>query len=72
MCLGIPAKLIKIDKDMAEVDVGGARRKISVQLLRDARIGEYVLLHAGFAIQKIDEKKAKQTLKLIEELNEVR
>ena len=72
MCLGIPARVIRIDKEMAEVDVGGVRRKISVQLLRDIRIGEYVLLHAGFAIQKIDEKKAQETLKLVEEINEVR
>ena len=71
MCLGIPAKVISIDKAMAEVDVGGVRRKISIQLLQDVRIGEYVLLHAGFAIQRIDEKEARETLKLLEEINEV-
>ena len=72
MCLGIPAKIIRKDKEMAEVDVGGVRRKISIQLLKDIRIGEYVLLHAGFAIQRIDEKEARETLKLLEEINAVR
>jgi len=71
MCLGIPAKIIRKDKEMAEVDVGGVKRKISIQLLQDVRIGEYVLLHAGFAIQRIDEKEARETLKLLEEINEV-
>jgi len=71
MCLGIPAKVIRIDKGMAEVDVGGVKRKISIQILKDVRIGEYVLLHAGFAIQRIDEKEARETLKLLEEINEV-
>ena len=71
MCLGIPAKIVRIDEVMAEVDVGGVKRKISIQLLQDVRIGEYVLLHAGFAIQKIDEKEARETLKLLEEINEV-
>ncbi len=72
MCLGIPAKVTSIDEGMAEVDVGGVRRKISIQLLKYVRIGEYVLLHAGFAIQRIDEKEAQETLKLLEEINEVR
>jgi len=71
MCLGIPAKIVRIDEVMAEVDVGGVKRKISIQLLQDVRIGEYVLLHAGFAIQRIDEKEARKTLKLVEEINEV-
>lgn len=71
MCLGIPAKIVRIDEVMAEVDVGGVKRKISIQLLQDVRIGEYVLLHAGFAIQRIDEKEARETLKLLEEINEV-
>lgn len=71
MCLGIPAKIVRIDEAMAEVDVGGVKRKISIQLLQDVRMGEYVLLHAGFAIQRIDEKEARETLKLLEEINEV-
>jgi len=71
VCLGIPAKIVRIDETMAEVDVGGVKRKISIQLLQDVRIGDYVLLHAGFAIQRIDEKEARETLKLLEEINEV-
>ncbi|HEA46945.1 MAG TPA: HypC/HybG/HupF family hydrogenase formation chaperone [bacterium] len=71
MCLGIPAKIVRINETMAEVDAGGVKRKINIQLLKDVRIGEYVLLHAGFAIQRIDEKEARETLKLLEEINEV-
>ncbi|MGQ9513779.1 MAG: HypC/HybG/HupF family hydrogenase formation chaperone [Thermoproteota archaeon] len=72
MCLGIPAKVISIEGSSADVEVGGAIRKVNIQLLSEVRVGEYVLLHAGFAIQKIDEKEAIETLKLLEELYEVR
>jgi hydrogenase expression/formation protein HypC len=71
MCLGIPAKVISIEESMADVEVGGAIRKVNIQLLSEVKIGDYVLLHAGFAIQKIDEKEAEETLKLLEELYEV-
>lgn len=68
MCLGIPAKIIKIENNIAEVKVGKVTRKASLALLKGAKTGEYVLLHAGFAIQKINEKEAKETLKLLHEL----
>ena len=68
MCLGIPAKIIKIKDNIAEVRVGKITRQASVQLLPGVKVGEYVLLHAGFAIQRIDEKEAKETLKLLQEL----
>ena len=72
VCLGIPARILSIEGDLADVEIGGAVRKANIQLVPDAKIGEYVLLHAGFAIQKLDEADALETLKLLEELYEVR
>ncbi len=69
MCLSIPAKIVSINGDMAEVSSGGALFTAGIQMIHDARIGEYVLMHAGFAIQKISEEDASVTLKLLEELS---
>ena len=63
MCLAMPAKILSIDGDEAEVDFGGAIRKTNVSMV-DAQVGEYVIIHAGFAIQKVDEEEAKETLQL--------
>lgn len=68
MCLGIPVKVIEVDGQLGVADVGGARREISLLLLDDVRPGEYVILHAGFAIQKMDEEEAAKTLALLREL----
>jgi hydrogenase expression/formation protein HypC len=68
MCLGIPSKIISIKDSSAIIDVYGARRNISTMLLEDqVKIGDYVLVHAGFAIQKLLEDDAKETLKLFDE-----
>ncbi len=69
MCLGIPSKIITIaDNSRATIDVYGARRDISTMLLEDdVKVGDYVLVHAGFAIQKLQEDVAKQTLSLFDE-----
>lgn len=56
MCLAIPAEIIHINAQHAEVDILGIRQRINIQLVRDPKPGEYVLVHAGFAIQTIDEK----------------
>lgn len=71
MCLGIPAKITNIEGKMATADVGGVKRSISLQLIDEAKIGDYVILHAGFAIEKIDEKEARETLKILEEIGEI-
>jgi hydrogenase expression/formation protein HypC len=63
MCLAMPAKILAIDGDEAEVDFGGAVKKTNVSMV-DAKVGEYVIIHAGFAIQKVDEEEARDTLKL--------
>ena len=70
MCLGIPGRVVEIDKNVAQVDVGGFLRNISLDLCPDVSVGEYVLIHTGFAIQKVDEKEAKETLDLLEKLEE--
>lgn len=68
MCLGIPAKIVKIANSVAEVELEGVRRKASLDLLEEAKVGDYVLLHAGFAIQKLSEKDARQTLAMLAEI----
>lgn len=71
MCLAIPSKIIDINNLIATVDVSGARREVSLLLLpEDAIVGEYVLVHAGFAIQKLDEDAAMDTLSLLREIAE--
>jgi hydrogenase expression/formation protein HypC len=68
MCLAIPAKVVKIHGDVAEVDFGeGVLREVNVALV-EAKIDEYVLVHAGYAIQVIDRKEAEETLKLWDEI----
>jgi hydrogenase expression/formation protein HypC len=68
MCLGIPGKIIKFGKDCsAEVDFGGVKRNVQLDLLAKARVGDYVIVHAGFAIQKLDKKDALETLNILRE-----
>jgi len=72
MCLAIPSKVVAINDKMATIDVSGVRRDISLLLLpEEAAIGDYVLVHAGFAIQRIDPAAAEDALKLIEEIEEI-
>ena len=68
MCLAIPAKIIEINDLMATIDMEGTQREASLLLLEDAKIGEYVIVHAGFAIHKIDEEEAMASLKVLREL----
>ncbi|MCK4794751.1 MAG: HypC/HybG/HupF family hydrogenase formation chaperone [Desulfobacteraceae bacterium] len=67
MCLAIPSKIVKIENNMGTVDVAGARRKVSLLLLEDAIVGDYVIVHAGFALHKIDESAANEALKILRE-----
>ena len=62
MCLAVPSRIIEIDGDLAKVDVDGVVREASLMLLEEPKIGEYVIVHAGFAISKMDEEAARQTL----------
>jgi hydrogenase expression/formation protein HypC len=65
MCLAIPSRITKIENEMAVIDVDGVQRQASLLLLEDARVGDYVIVHAGFAIQKLDEAAARETLELL-------
>ncbi len=67
MCLAIPSKITRIENNMATIDVDGVQRKASLLLLEDAAVGDYVIVHAGFAIQKIDETAAMETIRLLKE-----
>ena len=67
MCLAIPSKITRIENNMATIDVDGVQREASLLLLEDAEIGDYVIVHAGFAIHKIDEAAAMDTLKFLKE-----
>jgi hydrogenase expression/formation protein HypC len=69
MCVGVTSKIVKIDDYMAIIDVEGAQREISLLLLDEpAEIGDYVIVHAGFAIHKIQEEDAKENLRLMKKM----
>ena len=67
MCLAIPSKIVKIENNVATIDVDGVQREASLMLVENPRIGDYVIVHAGFAINKINEEDALESLKLIRE-----
>jgi hydrogenase expression/formation protein HypC len=71
MCLAIPARIVKIDSTDAEVEIGGISRKASLMLTPEAVIGDYVLLHAGYAINIIDQKEAEETLAIFAEMSQL-
>jgi hydrogenase expression/formation protein HypC len=68
MCLAIPSKIVTIEGDTAVIDVEGVRMRVSLALTKDAGVGDYVIVHAGFAIQKIDKSEAMETLKLLRQV----
>ena len=72
MCLAIPALIKSINSYQAEVDIDGVTRQVSLQLTPEARVGDYVLLHTGYAINVIDPAEAEETLKLLREISEIR
>ncbi|OIO33693.1 MAG: hypothetical protein AUJ70_02760 [Candidatus Omnitrophica bacterium CG1_02_40_15] len=68
MCLAIPMRILKISGDRAVVSSGGIQRTIGISFLKNPKVGDYVIVHAGFAIEKLDTVKAEETLKLLEEI----
>jgi len=69
MCLAIPAEIIKIEDEMATVRVGEALRKASLMLLPEpAQLGDYVIVHAGFALHKVDPVEAEESMRLLREM----
>jgi len=68
MCLAVPVKVVSIDGKEAEVEIGGVKRRVSIVLTPEAKVGDYVLLHTGYAINVINEAEAQETLKILEEM----
>ena len=68
MCLSVPGKVVEIQNNMAKVEVGGVLRDVSMDVCPDVVVGDYVLIHTGFAIQKLDEKEALETLDLLRKM----
>lgn len=73
MCIGVPCQIVKIHDQMATVEIGGTQREVCLDLLIDdseTRVGDFVIVHAGFAIQKINAQEAEETLDLLKEMME--
>lgn len=69
MCLAIPARIVELqDNDQAIVDLGGVRKEVSVALVEDVQVDDYVIVHVGYALNKIDPEEAEKTLKLFAEM----
>lgn len=73
MCLAIPGKIVEIvdqENQVAKVEVGGVRRNVNIGMLdpKETHVGDYVLIHVGFAMSKIDEKEAEETLRVLQEM----
>lgn len=67
MCLGVPMRVVSTDGSEGLVEVGGVRRQVRLDLTPDAPVGSYVVVHAGYAIQVLDEAAAAQTLEILEQ-----
>ncbi len=67
MCLAYPMKVISIEGEYALCELSNIKRRVGIQLLNNVRVGDYVMVHAGFAIEKVDRNAAKDTLKVLEE-----
>ena len=67
MCLAIPSQITEINDQMATIDVDGVRRECSLLLLEDPKVGDWVIVHAGFAINKLDESAAMESLRILKE-----
>jgi hydrogenase expression/formation protein HypC len=70
MCLAVPAKVIKKKGTEAEVEIGGVRREANLSFTPEAKVGEYVLLHAGFAMEVLDAREARERLELLKQILE--
>ena len=71
MCLAIPALVKSVEGMEAEVEIGGVGRKASIMLTPEVKVGDYVLLHTGYAINVIDEEEAQETLELFRQIAEI-
>ncbi len=71
MCLGLPAKVISIDGNDAQAEMMGVVNKISIELMENVKVGDFVLVHAGCAIQIVDEEEARKTIEIFDEIREL-
>ncbi len=71
MCLGLPAKVVSIDGNSGNVEMMGVTNKVSIELLDNVQVGDYVLVHAGCAIQVLDEEEALRTIDVFNEIKEL-
>ena len=71
MCLAVPLRIKELNGTDAVVERDGVSRKVKVNFIREPRVGDYVMVHAGFAIEKVDEKQAEEDLEAFRELSEV-
>ncbi|MGZ8716032.1 MAG: HypC/HybG/HupF family hydrogenase formation chaperone [Gaiellaceae bacterium] len=73
MCLGIPAQIVELvdsEGGLAKAEISGVRRAVSIALCPEAGVGDWVLVHVGFALDRIDEQQARETLELLEQMGE--
>lgn len=73
MCLGIPAQIVEVidtESGLAKAEISGVRRAVSIALCPEAQVGDWVLVHVGFALSRIDEEQARETLELLEQMGE--
>ena len=76
MCLAVPGKIVSIDESnpdlrMAKVNFGGVNKDICIQWLPEVQVGEYILAHVGFALNKVDEKDAEETIRILREMGDI-
>jgi hydrogenase expression/formation protein HypC len=76
MCLGVPGKVLEIEENplgmtMGSVSFGGVRKEVCLAYVPDARVGDYVIVHVGFAISRIDEDEARQVFEMLREMGEL-
>ena len=71
MCVAIPMQVVEIKGEKGVLEIGGVKREVGLQLLKDVKVGDYVIVHAGFAIQQLDEKEALETLALFAEMEKL-
>lgn len=68
MCLAVPMRVVEVKGDMGVAELGGVRREVGLHLLEEVEVGDYVLVHAGFAIEKVDPEEAERTLEVLSEI----
>ncbi|MBN2416454.1 HypC/HybG/HupF family hydrogenase formation chaperone [bacterium] len=68
MCLAVPMQILSIDGETGVVEISGVKRNVGLQMIKDPRPGDYIIVHAGFAIQKLDEEEALETIALFREM----